>query len=56
MNVNQVNLYELQESFEKVMQKIMEQLDVDEGVMADLCLSYVRNMVVQHVGTNTKTR
>lgn len=48
-NINQVNLYTMQETFDKLMDTVKEQLNIDDGVATDLCLSYVRNLVVKHV-------
>ena len=48
-NVNQVNLYEMQDDFKELCDLFAQQMDVDKGVMCDLCLDYVRNLVVENV-------
>ena len=44
--VNEANLYEMQDDFDELMSLFKEKMDVDNGVIADLCLTYVRNMVI----------
>lgn len=56
LDVNKVNLYEAQDQFEQVMNMMKKELNVDDGVMCDLALSYVRNLVVYNVADKSKTR
>jgi len=48
-NANQVNLYELQDDFDELMKEFGKMMGIDKGVICDLCLAYVRNLVVELV-------
>lgn len=55
-NICEANTYELQEKFNKVSEKIMDKLNIDREVYAELCLGWVRENAKWDEHDNTTDR